>query len=129
MEKIIINDVIEALIHDSSIYEIKVHPFSKNDMGLYEDGIRKALKGMDENDGIILFLDFGEDNIMRDLDDRALFDLFQFISFNCLRHKKVCIKWSPALLDYLVNYAPGKDMTWKMSSSTINKLISINYNS
>ena len=125
VENIMVNDVIEKTVRGNGIYEIKVHPFSKENIGRYEDGIRKALKGLDEGGEIALFIDFSEENILQDLDERALFDVFQLISFNCLRYREVHVKWSHVLLEYLVNYRAGKNTMWKMSSSTINKLISI----
>jgi hypothetical protein len=124
MKDAIVNDVVETRACVNGIYRIRVRPFMKEKMGLYEDGLRKALKGIEENDALLL--DF-TGNSLQGLDGRALFDLFQFISFNCLRYKNLRINWGPALLEYLDKYASRKDTEWKMSCSTISRLIGVNY--
>jgi hypothetical protein len=122
-----INSVIEEVVRDDGIFEVRVHPFSGDHMGLYEDGIRKALKEKDEKAGNAhLCLDFSELNSMRELDERALFDMFQFVSFNCLRQEQACVHWGQCFLDYLKSYSAQKNAMWKLSSSTVKKLVDAN---
>lgn len=124
MEILVINEVVETRMQNGHVYEIKVLPFAKDEIGLYEDGVRKALKAKTEKAGMELVLDFSDENFMNGLDDRALFDVLQFIAFNCLRYKKLRIKWSAAMLEYLLDHGSRKNRMWKMSSLTVNKLIS-----
>jgi hypothetical protein len=126
MENIIYNEKIEGILHDSGIYEIKVHPFSLHDIGLYEGGIREALKN--KNTARIVFFDFSEVENLQNLDDKALFDIFQFISFACLKNKDIYVNWEPIFLKYLVEYTHKEKTGWKLSSSTIVKLINANCN-
>lgn len=126
MQKKAINNVIDRILHKDGTYEIKVHSFTSEDMGLYEEGMRKALKEKDEHPGTTLYFDFGEFTGLDKLDDRALFDMLQFISFNCLRHKEVRIYWGGCMHEYLSKYSCMKNTTWKLSSLTIKKLIDAN---
>ncbi len=121
-----VNEVVEEVRHDDGVYEIKVHAFSGNEMGMYEDGMRKAIKEMDEKATAFMLLDFSGIQDLKDLDDRTLFDMFQFISFNCMRHGEVRIRWGQCLFDYLKKYSAQKHETWKLSSSTIKKFIDAN---
>jgi hypothetical protein len=126
MRKKTINSIIDLVARDDGVFEVKVHPFTREEIGFFEDGLRKALKEKEENAGAILCFDFSEVDSLQDLDERALFDICQFISFNCLRQKAVHIHWGPCFLDYLKKYPSRKKEMWKLSSSTVKKLMDAN---
>lgn len=122
MQNTPINNIVETIMHKDGVYEIIVHGFDSNNIGLYEDGIRKALKAICENREACIYFNFSSWCGLQDLNDRALFDIFQFISFNCLKHKTVRVNWGQCLFEYLEKYDSQKT-AWKLSSLTVKKLI------
>jgi hypothetical protein len=118
----VVNEIVESFVRGDGVYVITVHSFTKDDMPMYEDGMRKALKDKSEATEVV-YLDFGGIDSLRELDERSLFDMFQFISFNCLRQGDVRINWGRCVLDYLKNYTCDKGVMWKLSGTTIRKLI------
>jgi hypothetical protein len=126
MQEKAINKVVGQIVHKDGTYEIKVHAFTMEEMGLYEEGMRLALKEKDNYTSAILYLDFGELSSLNELDERSLFDMFQFISFNCLRHEVVRIHWGDCVHEYLSKYSCAKNNIWKLSSLTIKKLLDAN---
>lgn len=126
MEQKAINKVIDRVIHRDGTYEIKVHAFTKDEMGLYEEGMRMALNEKEEHAASTLYLDFSGINELGGLDERALFDIFQLVSFKCLRHENVRIHWGGCVNDYLAKYSGMKNIKWKLSNLTIKKLLDAN---
>jgi hypothetical protein len=121
-----INKVIDQIIHKDGTYEIKVHAFTREEMGMYEEGMRRALKEKEANTASILYIDFSEISDLHELDERAMFDMFQFLNFNCLRHEHVRIHWGDCVFNFLSKYSCEKNSTWKLSSLTIKKLLDAN---
>lgn len=124
MQNTVINEIIETTLHDDRTFEIRVHPFSCMQLGLYEEGMRLALKKSEESGAAVLRVDFSERRDLTGLDEKSMFDVLQFVSFNCLRRENAGVHWGDCILKYLMGYSLQNNVKWKMSSATIKKLLS-----
>ena len=119
------NQVIEGSQYTSRVYNITVHPFSDSDMEAYEQGMRAALKDRPANVKAV-FVDFSELKGVSNLDEKTVFDMFHFVSFQCLRCENMYIIWGDEIVKYLKGYNSSKYTQWRMSGNTIKKLLDAN---